>query len=84
MPFYSPDCGRRAEKCGELILRKGNFGFYGKPARKSGKPFILRKMQSCLIVLRQQSELLPIMPGEVLCYVPSYLADGLRRLFTGK
>lgn len=84
MPFYTPDCGRRAEKCVELILRKGNFGFYGKPARKSGKPFILRKMQSCLIVLRQQSELLPIMPGEVLCYVPSYLADGLRRLFTGK
>ena len=84
MPFYSPDCGRRAEKCVELILRKGNFGFYGKPARKSGIPFILRKMQSCLIVLRQQSELLPIMPGEVLCYVPSYLAYGLRRLFTGK
>lgn len=85
MPFYSPRHEKRALRCLRIILRKGNFGHYDKAARRDlDINFILRKMQTCLIVIRQHAELLRVIPAEVLRHLPWYLLDGIKRLFTGK
>ena len=85
MPFYSPRHEKRALRCLRIILRKGNFGHYDKAARRNlDINFILRKMQTCLIVIGQHAELLRVIPAEVLRHLPWYLLDGIKRLFTGK
>ena len=85
MPFYSPRHEKRALRCLRIILRKGNFGQYDKAARRNlDINFILRKMQTCLIVIGQHAELLRVIPAEVLRHLPWYLLDGIKRLFTGK
>lgn len=85
MPFYSPRHEKRALRCLRIILRKGNFGHYDKAARRNlDINFILRKMQTCLIVIEQHAELLRVIPAEVLRHLPWYLLDGIKRLFTGK
>lgn len=85
MPFYSPRHEKRALRCLRIILRKGNFGHYDKAARRDlDINFILRKMQTCLIVVGQHAELLRVIPAEVLRHLPWYLLDGIKRLFTGK
>lgn len=85
MPFYSPRHEKRALRCLRIILRKGNFGHYDKAARRDlDINFILRKMQTCLIVIGQHAELLRVIPAEVLRHLPWYLLDGIKRLFTGK
>ena len=85
MPFYSPRHEKRALRCLRIILRKGNFGQYDKAARRNlDINFILRKMQTCLIVIGQHAELLQVIPAEVLRHLPWYLLDGIKRLFTGK
>lgn len=85
MPFYSPRHEKRALRCLRIILRKGNFGHYDKAARRNlDINFILRKMQTCRIVIGQHAELLRVIPAEVLRHLPWYLLDGIKRLFTGK
>ncbi len=85
MPFYSPRHEKRALRCLRIILRKGNFGQYDKAARRNlDINFILRKMQTCRIVIGQHAELLRVIPAEVLRHLPWYLLDGIKRLFTGK
>lgn len=85
MPFYSPRHEKRALRCLRIILHKGNFGQYDKAARRNlDINFILRKMQTCLIVIGQHAELLRVIPAEVLRHLPWYLLDGIKRLFTGK
>ena len=85
MPFYSPRHEKRALRCLRIILRKGNFGHYDKAARRNlDINFILRKMQTCLIVIGQHAELLRVIPAEVLRHLSWYLLDGIKRLFTGK
>lgn len=85
MPFYSPRHEKRALRCLRIILRKGNFGHYDKAARRNlDINFILRKMQTCLIVIGQHAELLRVIPAEVLRHLPWYLLDGIKRLFKGK
>ena len=85
MPFYSPRHEKRALRCLRIILRKGNFGHYDKAARRNlDINFILRKMQTCLIVIGQHAELLRVIPAEVLRHLPWYLLDGIKRLFSGK
>ena len=85
MPFYSPRHEKRALRCLRIILRKGNFGHYDKAARRNlDINYILRKMQTCLIVIGQHAELLRVIPAEVLRHLPWYLLDGIKRLFTGK
>lgn len=85
MPFYSAAHGRKALRCLGIILRKGNFGHYDKAARRNTDiHFVLRKIQSCFIVVKQEAELLTIIPSEVLRYLPWYLLDGIRRVFTNK
>ena len=85
MPFYSPRHEKRALRCLRIILRKGNFGHYDKAARRNlDINFILRKMQTCLIVIGQHAELLRVIPAEVLRHLLWYLLDGIKRLFTGK
>ena len=84
MPFYSPRHEKRALRCLRIILRKGNFGHYDKAARRNlDINFILRKMQTCLIVIGQHAELLRVIPAEVLRHLPWYLLDGIKRLFNG-
>ena len=85
MPFYSPRHEKRALRCLRIILRKGNFGHYDKAARRNlDINFILRKMQTCRIVIGQHAELLRVIPAEVLRHLSWYLLDGIKRLFTGK
>lgn len=85
MPFYSPRHEKRALRCLRIILRKGNFGHYDKAARRNlDINYILRKMQTCRIVIGQHAELLRVIPAEVLRHLPWYLLDGIKRLFTGK
>ena len=85
MPFYSPRHEKRALRCLRIILRKGNFGHYDKAARRNlDINYILRKMQTCRIVIGQHAELLRVIPAEVLRHLPWYLLDGIKRLFKGK
>ena len=85
MPFYSPGSGKKALGCLEIILRQGNFGHYD-PVRRAAADsgFLRRKVMNGMKVMHQQSELFRLLPREVLSYLPWYLADGVRRIFTGK
>ena len=52
---------QKALRCLGIILRKGNFGHYDKAARRNTDiHFVLRKIQSCFIVVKQEAELLTI------------------------
>ena len=85
MPFYSPAHEKRALHCLDIILRKGNFGRYDKKIRRRlDINVVLRKIQTCFIVVRQESELLRIVPAEIFRYLPWFILDGIKRLFTGK
>ncbi len=82
MPFYSPSCGRRAERCLKIILRRGNFGKYDKSGgRKTDLHYILRKIRSCIIMTIQGMEMMSVVPRESSVFFFWYLLDGMRRLF---
>ncbi len=81
MPFYSAGYTTKAARCIDIILRKGNFGRYAEEAGRNMHIFFLfRKIQSCLITLRSEIELLRIAPKEVLQFTPWYIIDGLKRI----
>ena len=85
MPFYSDNAERKALICLDTIMRQGNFGQYGavqRPGRETA--FLRRKLLNSLVVIRQQSELLRMIPCEVLRFLPWYILDGLRRMLSGK
>lgn len=85
MPFYSPESRKKALGCLQIILRQGNFGHYDPVRRASADSgFLRRKALNGMKVVHQQSELFRLLPREVLSYLPWYLADGVRRIFTGK
>ena len=85
MPFYCPESRKKALGCLQIILRQGNFGHYDPVRRASADSgFLQRKARNGMKVVHQQSELFRLLPREVLSYLPWYLADGVRRIFTGK
>ncbi len=85
MPFYSDRYAVKAARCMDIILHKGNFGHYAPESQRDTNIFfVFRKIQSCIITLRSQAALMRIIPADTLAFIPWYLIDGLKRVFTNK
>lgn len=83
MPFYSARYAGKAEKALSIIMRQGNFGRMVRQTTPEHQPVILRKIRSCIRILKQQAGIVSILPGEILSYLPHYLATGIRNINNG-
>ena len=81
MPFYIKQNPKTAEKILSVILKDGNFGYYGRTSKPS-KIYLIKKLQSLIYIQKRLCQLFYLFPKETVTYSIMHFIIGIRQVLT--